>query len=290
MEDDTKYDDDLPRWSENSSTASNPDTSDEGQIPKTLFSQQQYYVQTHITLLSKISLVIRRSGAKLRHELADAALSVRYNHYDALRKHLRWVMFMTTLDHREKPSSSVDTLLASWAAFENSPLSAVQVRLIEAVVIRRNRFEFAKSPWRGTEVDIETSSTERAGKRKSEHGQVLVSKLAKTSMTPHSRENIHVRPGQDPRPKASRKTWSTAESAIFSLTATAVGSDVLQFSGHLMDTDLASFTTQVTDTQITLQDEYPSKPIDDSRGNNFQCQFCRQVLPKETIDTNTKWR
>lgn len=295
LEDRTDFDDRIPSWSDSGSDASADDVSTQDDVPTTRRDQQKFYVQTQILLLSKLSLTIRRSGAKLRHQFADTALSVRSQHYDSLRQYLRWLLFRDSVASTgtasvEPPASSVDTLHKRWMLIENKTLSSVQSRLIEAVVVRRNRFEFAKSPWPMHEAGSNFAVAAEASKRKVVHNRVSSPQRNKVVKTSHFSDSDSPHMNRVLSSKASNKFRVESGSAIFSMTATAVGSDVPQMSDWVDNTDLASFATQITGTQMSCKDEYPPRPNVDQRGNSFRCPFCCQVLPKDTLDTGTKWR
>lgn len=295
LEDDREFDNLIPSWSDSGSDTSSQSDSGQENVPTTRWDQQRLYVQTHIHLLSKLSLMIRRSGAKLRHQFADTALTVRNQHYDSLRKHLRWLLFRESLASTSNDSAgpsvpSANLLHDRWTVVEHKTLSPVQNRLIEAVVIRRNRFEFAKSPWLIHTPGSSVAVAAETSKRKAIDSRVSPpprNKVVKTSRS-SERGGPHMIPGSSS--KRSNKFQFDSGSAIFSMTATAIGSDVPQMSASTNNDDIASFATQITGTQLDCKDEYPPLPNVDQLGNSFRCPFCCQVLLKGTLDTGTKWR
>lgn len=122
-------------------------------------SRHFYYIQTNtnIGILGSISLAMKRSGTKFRYERADLALWCAPVRYDKLRLHLAELILVrpyrvllnslgiAVINHCIPPSIAV--LIRKWL-HDPSRLHGQLVDLIQTAVIRRNRIQFARSPWR----------------------------------------------------------------------------------------------------------------------------------------------
>ena len=102
----------------------------------TALSEPVSYVKTILNQLTRISIAIRKSGAKYRFERADEALNEA--DFDDFRKHLTTLILMRFEDLENRNLSAVEKV---HRASDFKRLSQVQRRLVHANILRRNRIE-----------------------------------------------------------------------------------------------------------------------------------------------------
>ncbi|RYP44076.1 hypothetical protein DL768_009421 [Monosporascus sp. mg162] len=145
-------------WSELSDGDSNPEAPARGASPESPYSEQMFYIQTYVDLLSKISIAIRKSGTKYRYLKADNFLKEHQNEneYQDLRKHLTFVILVSpyeqhlinTLRERvriKRIPAVIEIIIRSWLT-DPARITPLQRRLIESNVVRRNRIFYARRP------------------------------------------------------------------------------------------------------------------------------------------------
>ncbi|RSL97519.1 hypothetical protein CEP52_010868 [Fusarium oligoseptatum] len=128
---------------------SDPQPSDDD----SLISEQRFYIETTIRFLSQISISIRKSGTKFRHQRVDKHLATREAELKEFKDYLLNIVFMSSekprILHRVSQHHSLTrdplwmTLWITLKAYltDIQRLTPVQKRLIHANLVRRNRFD-----------------------------------------------------------------------------------------------------------------------------------------------------
>ncbi|KAK3324954.1 hypothetical protein B0H66DRAFT_547158 [Apodospora peruviana] len=262
-----------------------------------------YYIRTNLDLLTSLSVAIIRSGTKLRYGRADAALKIASPRYDPLRRHLAALLIPPSglaapASRREEvtaqdvaPQSSPD-VIGAW--LDGSRLTRVQRAMIDAVIVRHNRICYARAPWRiptdaqsepklrltaSTVAGAVAASTPTSIHRPSTNSPVLARQSPRTTAA-SSQPSVAWRP-RAPRTAASLSILAS------SMPATDIGSSFTLAAPMEPEKAVRDITVN---TGIGLGLEYPPRPLIDSNAKGFKCPFCSQTLPREYLDTKTRWR
>ena len=215
-------------------------------------------VDSILDQLTRISVAIKKSGNRFRHERADSYLNLR-EHRDFV-KHLGFVLLWSPLE--EQLASHVTSMI-SCGNCNNSTLIAirywlvdptrmtpVQVRLVRANVKRRNRFIRARASPRSLPGSEDFSE------------RLQLSHYASES------SDANDNPIRVPDPQTAPSTVGKQN------TATDIGSNFV-----MPQLPAKSTVSRVSRTGATL--DYPSRPQIEQGRHTFECPFCRQVLPEQ---------
>lgn len=234
----------LSPWSDQSSIASDQEA--ERISPKGPLTQAMKGVESTINQLHNLSTAVRRTGNHLRLQKADS----RFNRaeHKTLEQFLKVCMLART---------SQDTLER---LEDESRLTAIQIRLINANLRRRNRFLYAQR-----------------------HAKNLARRQEATVDIPSPRGVVE---GASPEPVSSpdeRSLPQTKQKTRFDeSTATMLGKDA-----KLITSPPSGRETQVT--SITSKIHYPNPPKMEEGVSSFKCPCCCQVLPR-MISQGQRWR
>lgn len=241
-----------------------------------LYSEQKFYVETYLGLLTTISMSIRKAGAKIRYAKADKYLEEHppVPEYNVLREHLRFILTVPLAQQRLSNGMPVLTADGGALSVDYSDLTPVQHRLIEDNIIRRNRIAYAQ---RQSKVSFQSAVVSTP--------QPPATEIAKRDLFNLDRQAVSTHesacPGSTVR--TAQIVNETRSIAIKSnLSATEMGSD---FAITLPQERRAKSTfTRITNTGAKL--DYPRPPP--GKGN-FQCPYCVQVLSTD-YRSDSRWR
>ena len=246
--------------------------------------EQLYYIRTTLEYLSNISAAIRKSGTKFRHLRADKLLKQREAKLEEFRKYLlhlvligptkvhllNWIHHRRSVE-RKQVWRKIEIIFS--AKFNDTGrLSEVQRRIIQANLVRRNRFDVYKQRLR---KKLKTEKNERSA-----HA---------TTETRPSTQNNQPAPtpsqGSMPKIQTAPQQPATVERLITpSQSATSIPSD-FKMPSSLRDREAKSAFTLVS--QGVFKQDYPKCPVSEG---NFLCPFCTQPLDSSYAVLNKKWR
>lgn len=221
------------------------------------------YVRTILDQLTRISLTIRRAGAKYRFERTDKALK-ETEEVKAFRQHL------TAIINSGFPDEDAELLPVTEKmkrVYDDSKLSSVQLKLIRANILRRHRIEYFTKARTPGEVPK----------------AVQVQKPGKTSAaadnTPPTRiSSSKDKESQPVTPIASQEYEAAVERASSIYTTTVTAKDV----GPNFDIrDLSADKTPSRVTRMTKIGKslaYPECPKPQPNGTLI-CPYCNDKLP-----------
>ncbi|RTE82838.1 hypothetical protein BHE90_002605 [Fusarium euwallaceae] len=284
-------------WSEFSDEVNqSKDKNDSADTPATEDSDPRFYIETNLKLLAKISIAIRRSGAKLRYLKADAYLKAHSDddEYTQLRNHLLFLILVgpyeqklfSELRHRttnKKLPKAVEIVIRSWIV-DPSRATSNQQRLVEANITRRNRIAYARRfigksavPTRSKEVAAPT---------------IVHTPLPDAVLQPTKEPSIFGADAQEPFPvvdpiEALPISPEPAKSlTVKTLTATELGSQFVLPVIVPFEPKKGAMSVATKMTQTGIKQDYPVCP---GKKGSFQCPYCVQVLP-EDYTAKSRWR
>ncbi|KAF4470198.1 kinesin [Fusarium albosuccineum] len=252
-------------------------------------SDPRFYIRAYLGLLAKVSMAIRRSGTKLRYMKADDYLKTCSDNeeYTGLRKHLLFLILISPYEQKlfeelqrraleKQIPRAVEIVVRSWVA-DPTRATAIQRRLIEANILRRNRINYAKHVSKNrfdptkTYDFLEATSASEAPERPQEP----VTKYAGSESGAE----------QQPLIQPVQPTSNQIESRE-SLTATKLDSDFVLPSTIGLEPTKKAVSVVTKMTQTAAHQDYPACPV--SKGS-FQCPYCVQVLT-EDYTNKSRWR
>lgn len=277
------------------------------------YEEQPSYIETSIGFLRSMSIAIKRSGNKFRHERADLALEYAPTDYKELKDHLTTLILMqpyvvdTCMSLMgERSNQVVAVVVRAWAR-DPSRLTRLQRTMIDGVMLRHNRIRYAQDPWLyPRDFDLQRSIGNVAVRSQTSpelSTQVVVPRHQTILSTSVGARRVH-KPEEQAQPEsgsqqsssrlprrvADLQSISPLRSIIrrhdSSVTATDVGSRLILpdvwSAVEAMDT-----TTEISD--VGYLDEYPPRPEIQPGSKVFHCPYCCQDLPGEYLDTKSKW-
>jgi hypothetical protein len=236
------------------------------------------YVRTILDQLTRISLTIRRAGAKYRFERADKAFK-ETEEVKAFRQHL------TTIINSGFPDKDAEGLPATEMmkrVYDGSKFSPVQLKLIRANILRRHRIEyFTKARAPRAHAPVEASK------------EVQVQKLDKTPVAvdnaPTSVVSSKVKESQPVTPIAPQVHEAPVERTRSIYTTAVTATDV----GPNFDTkDLSANNTPSRITRMTKiggSQAYPGCPKPQPNGTLI-CPYCNDKLPDSYTKNEESWK
>lgn len=250
--------------------------------------EQFYYIKSSVDSLAKISAAIRKSGTKFRHERADKLQAGRALELAEFRIFLINVVLVRPTQmhllnrtlYRDNPTRK-PTHKKMWDFLTNErKLSPVQERLIEANLIRRNRFDiYLDESRRKTEGRKDPQDSPPAAPAAIAAGRD--GQPRPTLIQIYSPEHL---PEREARPRQP----SVADSCIqSSRRATDLASSFV-VPKDTRERETNSIATKVS--QQALKQNYPKCPA--AEGTHFWCPFCAQLLDDTYSDPKKdgRWR
>ncbi|KAK0641772.1 hypothetical protein B0T16DRAFT_393999 [Cercophora newfieldiana] len=234
--------------------------------------EQFYYIKSSVDSLARISAALRKYGTKFRHERADKLRAGRAGELAEFRiflihlvlvgpmqMHLlNWMLYRDTPTRKPAPEKT-------WAFLTSERrLSPVQERLIEANLIRRNRFDIYLDECRRKSRQDSAPAAPAATKA------VAAGRDGQPRPTPsqiHSPDHL---PEKELRPRQPPVADSSVQS---SRRATDLASSFV-VPKNTQERETKSVATKVS--QQALKQNYPKCPA--AEGTHFWCPFCAQLL------------
>ncbi|KAF5963528.1 hypothetical protein FCOIX_13806, partial [Fusarium coicis] len=284
-------------WSDFSDEVKQPKYKDAAtDTPDTEDSDPKFYIETNLKLLAKISVAIRRSGAKLRYLKADAYLKDHFDddEYTQLREHLLLLILVGPYEQRllgelrrlalnKEIPTAVEIVIRSWMV-DPSRAKPNQQRLIEANITRRNRIAYSKR-FIGKNAPPKKGHGETAPTvAPSQFPEALLRPAKEPSTFGADAQEPFSIPGPIQLPPTPLEPVESLTAKT--LTATELGSHfVLPVIVPLEPKKGAmSIATKITKTGI--KQDYPACP---AKKGTFQCPYCVQVLT-EDYTAKSRWR
>lgn len=249
--------------------------------------EQAYYTATTIEYLAKISAAIRKSGTKFRHQRVDKLITHRATELEQFRIYLVNIILIGPMQ-----ISLLDGILyrhtttcepiwkKTWTVLraylrDSERLSQVQNRLVQANLVRRNRFDlyFAAYNKKTGGPSLAATKSEQITRSALER-QNSQSKVTPVQDQDHQDQQIiHKLPSVD-RP------------VLLSQPATDIGSLVIPQRPQVQQPK--SVGTRVS--HGALKQDYPKCPAPE--GEDFWCPYCAQPLDNSYSDPkkNRRWR
>ncbi|KAJ5261222.1 hypothetical protein N7478_011817 [Penicillium angulare] len=262
------------------SDVSDSDKGSEKRPVSSIFSDPTSGVESTLDRLIRLGMVIRKSGNKFRHELADRALDVSY--YQDFKRHLELVLLNDANRHHlihitgraaeQKILTRATALVIKRRLLDPGQLTEFQQRAIHANIIRRNRFDFAKKrELKANPRDSEPMLTKQ---------QPINAEHKATNLVPQtvvSRSQFK---------KYETKSQVTISHPSMVETATRVGTITTP-----VEPTPSKAATRITNMSSTGQNlDYPPCPqLKDLNDASFQCPFCCRQLPRKYLE-KSGWR
>ncbi|RSL48779.1 hypothetical protein CEP53_009416 [Fusarium sp. AF-6] len=266
---------------------SNPNAPGDDAVVK----DQIYYIETTIRFLSEISMAIRKSGTKFRHQRVDSLLAARESELEGFGDYLRLLVLMSprkvyglhgvSLQHSLTGSPAWKNLWIIMKAYftDAQRLTPVQTRLIQANLVRRNRFELYLARYRRR-----TRAQERLQLPQIQGAKVTVhpAKRDPSAPTPTPSQS-HV---SQTLSKTNEKAPIQPLSQQSSQSATNIGSFVMPQHPH--EQKARSVSTKLSEG--VFKQDYPKCP--GAEGQSFWCPYCAQLLDASYSDPkkSKRWR
>ncbi|KAL6352965.1 hypothetical protein LRP88_13442 [Fusarium phalaenopsidis] len=283
-------------WSEFSDEVNQSKDKDEADTPNTEDSDPRFYIETNLKLLAKISIAIRRSGAKLRYLKADAYLKAHSNdnEYVQLRSHLFFLILVGPYEQKlfgelrrlatnEQLPKAVEIVIRS-RIVDPSRATSNQQQLVEANITRRNRIAYARRFISRNAVP--TKSKEATAPT------IVPSPLPDAVLRPAKEPSTFGADTQEPFPiadpiQALPISPEPAKSLTAkTLTATELGSQFVLPVIVPFEPKKGAMSVATKMTQTGIKQDYPACP---GKKGSFQCPYCVQVL-SEDYTAKSRWR
>ncbi|EEU40993.1 uncharacterized protein NECHADRAFT_99311 [Fusarium vanettenii 77-13-4] len=283
-------------WSEFSDEVNQSKDKDEADTPNTEDSDPRFYIETNVKLLAKISIAIRRSGAKLRYLKADAYLKDHSDddEYTQLRNHLFFLILVgpyeqklfgelrrrTTNEHLPK---AVEIVIRSWIV-DPSRATSNQQRLVETNITRRNRIAYARRFI--SKGSVPTKSKDAAA------STIVPSPFPDAVLRPAKEPSTFGADAQEPFPIADPiqalpiPPEPAKSPTAKTLTATELGSQFVLPVIVPFEPKKGAMSVATKITQTGIKQDYPACP---GKKGSFQCPYCVQVL-SEDYTVKSRWR
>ncbi len=271
-----------------------------GEEPRSRLGDQCYYIETNVEFLSRISTAIRKYGTKFRHEKADQLLVKRASDLQVFREFLTSLVLIGPLQYAllswtlhttfPAPEWSYERLLTRLA--EPKRLSQIQQRLIEANLVRRNRFDLYFEQYRQR---LEEDGTMNGINAEASLANATTNPPTKS---PDSLPASSQRPREDTYATIKHEADKPPQKKVDTVDRSVVSSEhdqTVSQSFIIPDAPEAAESRSVGTrvSQGVLKQDYPKCPAAD--GNHFWCPCCAQVLDSSYSDSKKdknlkKWR
>ncbi|KAK5655319.1 hypothetical protein OQA88_5886 [Cercophora sp. LCS_1] len=234
--------------------------------------------------LSRLSILIRRSGDKFRHKRADDDLKRAEQStattYPELRSHLEAIIAFGTcefsllcyLDRAVDVDCIPGTVRIVVRAWLFSRLGTIQQRLIQANVIRRHRIIFSRSKRRSDSLKVTEVKPDR-GVVNTPIQALIQAATSRPAQPLAKTAGLSVPP--------SRSKHQESEVS----TVTAIGENI-NLTAAMRSTKASSTMSKLTRTGQAQ--DYPKRTILDPE--SCQCPYCGVTLEQEYLDHDKKWQ
>ncbi|KAJ8126392.1 hypothetical protein O1611_g7247 [Lasiodiplodia mahajangana] len=295
-------------WVSYPGSESPPSQTEKPRIPDSPISRHLYYIRMNLDILRAMSIAIKRAGVKFRYERADRALPSAPTSYDNLRIHLAHLILVKPYSillgslaiavRHERVPPLIELLIRKWV-HDNSRSYAQLDDLIQSVVVRHNRIQFARKPWKLVQPRFEDSrgksspTTKRLKSDLPGPSETMVSASADASPHPNDSQSTiqgrtyHRSPHVDSTGHQLRRNAGPAPLTA-SLTASGIASSFVLPPVDVIKRQPVGPITKITWTG--LQEDYPPRPSIAKGARTFVCPCCYHNLPVEYMKTKTRWR
>ncbi|KAH7311136.1 hypothetical protein BKA65DRAFT_356292, partial [Rhexocercosporidium sp. MPI-PUGE-AT-0058] len=244
--------------------------------PKGPYSTEVNDIAATIDQLCRISILIRRSGAKFRFRRAD--LSRKDEDYKDLKSHLQFLILLAQEEIKTEYWTSTDYENLSQRVLDVSQLTIVQNRLVKANIIRRHRICHATRhvALSGAEIpDPDPAAEQRQSEETHIDSQNEPSKTEDEKLDEQQ-------PDGSPKPEIQQET-EIADHPPKPMTATDIGTTFLRGPGTVKRR--GSTVTKIS--RVGVKQDYPKCP---GRKEMFNCPYCSQTLPSAYAENALRWR
>ncbi|KAK6859589.1 hypothetical protein PG995_003225, partial [Apiospora arundinis] len=243
------------------------------------WNEQIYYIKSTLQYLSKISTSIRKSGTKFRHQRVDSLLEERSPELEEFRRYLSWIILigpremqlLNYLIHRYTSTNEliwkkIWIILKAYLSGEKR-LSQVQKRLIDANLVRRNRFDMYYS------IYLRKLGSGKGTMPGETENKATVAPKATSATKPNPATE---RPRHDPtsqqKDDVPQQTTIVENTVLSSQPATGIGTFVMPQP----PTAQGARSVSTKFSQGALKQDYPKCPIAEETA--FWCPYCAQPL------------
>ena len=267
--------------------------------PRSRLGDQCYYIETGVDFLKRISMAIRKRGTMFPHEKADQFFAKRASQLEEFREFLTSLVLIGPLQHallswtlHSKFPATEWSYERLWAHLtEPRRLSQIQQRLIEANLVRRNRFDVYFEQYRrlleeqsatpGVNVDASLADATTKPSTRSPGS------LPASSKRPPQDANVTIEPQ---RKKPRRKKDDPVDRSMVSSEHDQPVTQNFVIPDAPEAAEPRSVGTCVS--QGVMKQDYPKCPAAD--GSDFWCPCCAELLDSSYSDSKDKnlekWR
>ncbi|KAL2680521.1 hypothetical protein Neosp_008123 [[Neocosmospora] mangrovei] len=257
-----------------------------------LIDEQKYYIETTIRFLSRISMAIRKSGTKFRHQRVDKLLATRESELKEFKDYMRHFLLMSptkvhTLHeilHRHFLTGDPrwKTVWITFKAYftDIQRLTPVQNRLIQANLVRRNRYDQYLGQYH-RKMPVQDGLRLAHVQAKAVTISPLNEPPIPTPSQSHISQTTQKRGENTPiQPLVNEASHRSSQSA------TKLGS--FDMPQRPRAQKARSVSTKLS--QGVLKQDYPKCP--GAEGESFWCPYCAQLLDSSYSDPkkNKRWR
>lgn len=238
-------------------------------------AEHEFYIRTILDELTKISLAVRRGGAKYRVDKVYSELDEK--EHEPFRKHLTSVILASFKDPQARYLTPVQKMLR---VSDETRLSDVQLDLVKTNILRRDRMgDHAKEP--PAMVARPDAGAHELDKNMNPVEPPPDSTTMSTIRQGPSTASVHRQSQQKSSAGTTSSTFTTAR------TATAIDSQLE--SKDLYKSRGSSRITKVTRIAASQASKYPRCP-QKRLDLPLTCPFCNELLPSEYSHDEASWR
>ncbi|KAH6714000.1 hypothetical protein BKA61DRAFT_54382 [Leptodontidium sp. MPI-SDFR-AT-0119] len=262
------------------------DLSEDEDESRTLLTESKRNVEMTLDQLARLSVLIRKSGSRFRHQKADRTLNFQSlpQELQILRDGLTEVVLLyqdgperRLVDglrqgvFQKRISLSILIVIRAW--FLNpARLTSIQERLIRANIRRRNRFAYAYDRAKEDRTDFQVPP---------EQFPATPERPIPEKEVPQPVDAPSTAPISTSTPKPESRNDDTSKSA------TDLGSKFTL--KKIRGSATMSVDTRMSATAATL--DYPQPPRVEPDRRTFQCPYCQHTLPRDYIaSTARRWK
>ncbi|KAM3075289.1 hypothetical protein ACMFMG_007269 [Clarireedia jacksonii] len=237
------------------------------------------YARTILDQLTRISLTIRRAGAKYRFERADKALR-ETEEVKAFRQHLTTIINSGFPDEDAKDLPATEKMKR---IYDDSKFSPVKLKLIRANILRRHRIKYF------TEARVPRTHTPVEAPKEIQVQKPDKTPAAVDSAPPTSIVSSKVKESQPVTPITPQVHEAPVERTHSIYTAAVTATDV---DPNFDTTDLFVNKTPSRMTRMTKiggSQAYPGCPKPQPNGTLI-CPYCNDKLPESYAKNEQSWK
>lgn len=245
---------DFSPWSDTSSDSQPYEAS--YPTKNSIISENMRNVEKMLDQLARIAIAIRKSGTSSRLQKADKTLNI--NDHKELRSHL------ITIILSQKQLHGVKSFSPGQIDPDTCGLTAVQFRLIDCNLKRRNRFLYAQKHSKALNTQVSSGDT------------LSEKKIHQESESRYQPQQEHAVPVRSVLPPVSAEPAEQRQNVSVN-TGTSASRVPDQFVIPQNRVPSQASTTQLSTTVMKL--DYPHPPKVNPKASVFRCPCCCQSLP-----------